>query len=1055
MSILAIFLRFAPGQTLSRSAALIVGLAAVASARAEPGTGLRSEDTESRDRVVDRAAVEIQRMAIKQIEMLMAMPANKPKEADLLYKLGVANLEAANIQFRIGQERAYRKGGVVNLKDHNLFTKNAINALSRMLVLYPKDERAHEALFMRATAFDDIKDLKTAERDYRDLIKKYPEVPESSPSHMKIAEYATERKDHAEAVRQLLVLEKRPDDLLHPFALYKLAWANFNLGQVPTGLAYLKAHITYYNKRIDPKDETRERLAGSSEEAIRENSLRDLSLFAFEGFQKKVSGYTLPAMIAILSDAAAGNPVDPSIVRFTALLRTKNEYEELEQWNQIVEQSTLKRETVLAASGIVFENLNNRRQFETMSKTLSRIRSLMSKHPELMDGPAAGDILKTVEESTTFLHKTIQENKDNPQVKKLVKSMELIYGLLDSLSKPGAERLAQAHYNQAETYFLLKDYPEATKHYRAVLSYKLEAKKDAAAPQLDLRDVSLRALAARYELLKKQKVIPEKLEPRSLAQDKPSAPLNPLYVEWAGWIDEHMKTHKDESEVFKTYDWEASRVLYSSGHLSETLTHLEGRIAVAKTLEKDDAPMLNLHVDTLILSQDWARLNAYTKLLLKRDVVKDPESVAKLKTLESDSWIKLAEGDFERKDFKEALKKAESCGESGEKIWICRFLEAQVIRERDGFLKAVPALSKIVEQSPDAELRDKALLIRAAGYRSEARFKESLQDELMILERGSSDKGLSARIFQSALLAGDPLVLKSLASHTGYCKAAAEECRVLQALLKVRGFGGAADVDVKALSAKDKKYRALFAFANLDRYPKSYTDTLAVAGVIADSWKQLDSLVTLHLAGAEPGSVKIADRMKEIFHGLRGRMASSYAVTHDPYTVQRRIRRLKDFEKAAAGMAAGFAWVHVQQPLLLEVAGAYRDFAAEVNVPEFSKPLEDQAAQIEKRAQGLVQAKDLAAAPLDRSVFMGHFPEVSPREERVFESLKEKNLPKAGYFIAVLGEDKAFDKGRLRMLRAVLLDAAGARTEALREYETLSPQVDVAATQVPAKELRQ
>ncbi|MEO5668209.1 MAG: tetratricopeptide repeat protein, partial [Bdellovibrionota bacterium] len=279
---------------------------------------------EHKDRVVDQAAVAIQREGIRRIEKLLNGKLPEQKESDLNFQLGIARLEAAAIQFRISHEKAHRGNGKLDLSAYNKEMEQAVVVLTRFLTRFPKDPRTPEVLFMRGTAHDESKNRVQARKDFEDLWKRFPEVPETSPALMRLAELAVEDEDHARAVRYLAPLEKRPDDAHYPFALYKLAWAQFNLGNIRSALDYIGKHIKFYDDRFHKYGNLE-----SSEMAMRENSLKDISLFYFEGIQKDVSGFGLEKSFKEFQNYAGINPTDLTVVRFTALLRTRNNDSEL------------------------------------------------------------------------------------------------------------------------------------------------------------------------------------------------------------------------------------------------------------------------------------------------------------------------------------------------------------------------------------------------------------------------------------------------------------------------------------------------------------------------------------------------------------------------------------------------------------------------------------------------------------------------------------------------------------------------------------------------------
>ena len=71
----------------------------------------------------------------------------------------------------------------------------------------------------------------------------FPELEETSPAYLSLAEFAINANNHPLAITYLKELEKRPEDPHYPFALYKLAWSYYNIKDTAHAMSYAERQI--------------------------------------------------------------------------------------------------------------------------------------------------------------------------------------------------------------------------------------------------------------------------------------------------------------------------------------------------------------------------------------------------------------------------------------------------------------------------------------------------------------------------------------------------------------------------------------------------------------------------------------------------------------------------------------------------------------------------------------------------------------------------------------------------------------------------------------------
>ena len=1002
---------------------LMLLLANVTSMARDAGFSVSSKtNTEERtDRIVDRAAVQIQLEAISRIEKMISHPRVGARKSDLTFQLAMAYMESASLYFRIAHEEAARKNKKLNLSSHHKMMSQSIKTFDTFLKNNPDHELVPQALFLRGTAHDEISQKALAFKDFTELVRKFPDAGETSPAHMKLADYAVEDKDHARAVNHLRVIEGRTDDLHFPFALYKLAWANYNLKQYALGMDYLRRHISFYNDRIK-EDEGKE----DSDVAIRSNSLKDLASFFFEGYSTRSEGFDLADALKAFEKHTAGNPSEPVVIRFTALLRTRAQDPELEEWSTRLMKSSLSNETLLGALGIVFENQVNRRLFALMPKSMERIMLVVNRdRRKLLKSQELSHVKDQLEEGTTFLHKTIAENKKNERISDLMVPLAGLYNDLISMADENDPQIAKAYFNLAETYFDLKKFEKATEHYRIIVDKYPRTDKT-----LGEARVQLLAIASRFEELKESKVIPESLTAKGILEDKPEASLNKKFEEWTKWISSYRSLTSKVDPALEKYEFESIRVRYAAGRIKDSVEQLFKHLKKKSALETADVASVALVLDSYILSKDWESLTEIADRLAPR--TRDAKLLLRFQELKTDSLIKLAEADFQKKDLSSALKRVEECvgqkDEAKNKKSLCEYMQAKILLEKNGFDKALPYLNKVVAQSPEKKLAASALGLRAQGYLAKSDFDHAIPDLLKIVNDDGA-KGSEEKIFRAVLMTNNLGLYSKVAQNSKYCESAVKQCLALSLLIDVRSGKATKSYDINQVQRSDRDIRSLMAVAALPESLKSFQDTRKMLGEIGDNWSKLDPQIALQISSS------VLPRSKPAFGVMRGQLKHYFRVSEDPASVKLRIDRLKNYEQSAESLSKGLGWRHIHVALLKDVANAYQDFASEVPVEEFRAPLLKKAAELEAEESRAEQELALSEKiKLDAAFYKREFGSLSEVEKQFLDSLVSVNLQAASLYLAKASKIAELEDNRKVLMEALLLEAAGARFEALSRY---------------------
>ncbi len=936
------------------------------------------------ERLVDRAALDVQLQAISRIQnKLNLLRPDSLQKPVLQLALGQAYVDAASFSFRIAHEKSHRNKRAPDLKEYDKYLNLGVTTLTTFLEQNPQDERLSEALFARAQAYADLKKMALAEKDYHRLVRDFASAPEAPSSNIRLAEIFSDRNDHLGALKFLSVVEGKKNDPHYAQALYKAAWSQYNLGQTKEALDYLRRFIDFYNAKTEQKDPL------NSDLAMKENGIRDVALFYFDGYQKTPEDFSLEASFERFQNIVGKqNNIDSVVVRFTGLLRSRNQDAELRVWSQLVYQASIASLSKIDSFRVLMENAFNRKNLKEMDALLSLSLLLLKQDKNLLSSEAVLKTRKLASEGIEYLNVSIEKNKNIPGVKDLLSPLSRFYAAFIEMSVAEDPVVAQAHYNLAETLFKLKKFDEATIHYRAIVS---ELPRQATIG-MNLEDIQLRALGSRYQELIEEKRIVKDIQVSSYSQETPGAPEVKL-SEWLEWIDE--LKYKPKADLAK-YEFEGIRALYGAKKIQLALSRIEQAISY-DVLKKNRDASLNLYLDTLILSQDWQRLYQYGKRLEGFGWVRQDESLyPKVRGAIVSSLTKQIEKHLEKNEENDALVKAESCvkeyGKNKEASF-CLLYMAQFEKDKGQLSQAENRYSFVIDVGADPKAKEMALVERSKSLADKLLFEESLKDELALFQlypqRQLNEKE-QTRLLRLAYLTEDKKALAIFQEQFLLCQ---------------------------------KAENASLCF----KTQKQEQDVLAMM----DHWSGYSAFDKIQ------STKKLGPLVEQKLSEGREELKKKYKISNDPYTVSRRVKKLKQLESMAEKMIQTFEWSFVEKAALEQLGMAYMDLNEEITVEEMKGPLREKAQNLMQRAakRELPEGAQGYVFTIDQySKLMGE--ELSPLEKAFAKAISAEKMMLASTLLAQMPTDKVHVKQRRRMIsEALYLYSLGASYESHEVYK--------------------
>ncbi|OFZ17991.1 MAG: hypothetical protein A2X94_06350 [Bdellovibrionales bacterium GWB1_55_8] len=967
--------------------------------------------TEQYERDVDKVAAASQEQAIGKLSALLKKYRNTRQEPVLLARLAELQQQQGAILFRVAHGNAHRTAGkqAVQLGAYNKAMKGSIDTLNALISRYPGYEEMPLAYFMRARAREELGDKNSAAKDYSHLVAKFPDAPETPPAYMALAEFAIAANDHSRAVALLTNVEKLPDNPHYPFALYKLAWSHFNLKSIHKSLSYIERHIAYYREKLADVAPD-----GTTDSALVSNSLMDSATFYFEGFEQGDSAFPASGALKYFRKLETGPALGKMLLRFTRLLRSHAHEKELLTWKDELLLAEGNRPEIMDVVLTVYEHQRNKRQYPQLiesARDMVRIYDASARNAAFAEGFRSAQ--KVLIETADGLHSVIQKNKNADGVKALSANLAAIYDAFTRIVEESDLRVPRVHYNLAETLFLIGDYPGATEHYRWVIEHgKWQA------------DPSIKAIAARYEVLKQRRLAGVDVAARPFSENSDRKP-DPIFSEWVSWVDDHADRAEKSDEKVRgdNFLFEANRALYAQGAIVDATKRMV-EFAESIPASKYAIPSASLVLDTYLASSAWKDLYEIAKAFLDEKAWKKTDFHARLQSVAADSYYKIIEGLYKESRFDDVLKEAERF--VAEYRGNARHTDCLNLAGKAALAVGRPDIarghfSRVIVAAPQSQNASEALLARALISEKRHDVAAAAADYRAYLA-GSKQKpkefdALRRKTLFLAWLSADPAELRGALDTPVICaEGLAEDCDRFRALAALGISGGGASeragnleqtsAALERVRKTEGENRTVWAALALEGVKHlSFRDRLYLLRQVASGWEDADPLVKYALLPNLTVSIPRAFQLN------RMSMAQTAPLrAHEKY-ITRRVEVIREIENAAIKVVK-LPWARIRAEVLNEVASVYLDFTRELAAIPAPKDLADEdKVTYEDTIRKLVLPFEEKGQEMRRKAFeiasqflveessvgtiTGPFFAENPSQSKRFRSLADRKLPQA------------------------------------------------------------
>lgn len=192
--------------------------------------------------------------------------------------------------FRVEFDNCFNTPGcsTANMEADNdgsgVWQNKSIKLYKIILKTYSQYRRADEATFYLASALQDTDRRDEAVKEFTKLVRNYPQSAFTPDAYVMIGEYYFDNNNAYKALLAYQKATKYKNSPKYAFALYKLAWCQYNVGEYGKGIDTMKAVVSYSMTAQD---------AGSkSKLTLQDEALKDLvRFFADAGEMDEAYGY--------------------------------------------------------------------------------------------------------------------------------------------------------------------------------------------------------------------------------------------------------------------------------------------------------------------------------------------------------------------------------------------------------------------------------------------------------------------------------------------------------------------------------------------------------------------------------------------------------------------------------------------------------------------------------------------------------------------------------------------------------------------------------------------
>lgn len=619
--------------------------------------------------------------------------------------------------------------------------ERSIKIYKAILQNYPQYARADEATFYLASALQELGRREEAVNEFTNLVRTYPDSGYVPDSYVQIGEFYF---DNNNAYKALLAYQKAAryrNSEKYSFAIYKLAWCYYNVGEYGKAIETMKAVVTYSMTPQEGGGEDTRRLT------LQEEALKDLvRFFADAGEMDEAYAYF-------------NRLGKPDLIR-SMLKRLANMYFEQGKFDECI--ATYRRliaEDPNSTNAPDYQNeiiqayQKTGRKEETITEIERMRRTYGKQSPWARANSGDPDALRAAEE---YLEKSLRQVALNyhAEARRLSGRMARdTFGLAEQAYSvylqefPEGENTYEMRYAYGELLYKLRKFDMAYEQYMLVVQTDPNGGRS-----------KFCANSAVYAA--------EEMSKTDTGPENPQGNIEP--VEMSDWeqkyltaLDQYARLYPDDDDTPGAI-YKAGYLLYNHNLFRDSSERFRTVISMQPG-SRDAMTAANLILDSLAQIQDYPTLRDTAKAFFDQQGLGNQQFKNEVFEIYESASFKLIEEDFNRDSDKKKAADAYmafvNAFEGSTRGDLALNNAAVYYFTTDHYQQAIDARLKLIEQYPESEYFKSQIEQLGFAYESMADFSTAAEyyEKLFELDRedqeqeGTKEAIFSAGLFRNAM----------------------------------------------------------------------------------------------------------------------------------------------------------------------------------------------------------------------------------------------------------------------------------------------------------------
>ncbi|MCB9793280.1 MAG: tetratricopeptide repeat protein [Alphaproteobacteria bacterium] len=623
--------------------------------------------------------------------------------------------------------------------------QKSIKLYKLILANYPTFARADEATFYLASALQDIGEKKDALKEFTRLVKTYPESGYVPDSYVQIGEYYF---DNNEAYKALLAYQKAAayrDSDKYAFAMYKLGWCYYNVGEYGKAIETMKSVVAYSMSAAQSD-------GGKSKSnlQLQEEALKDLVRFfadagemdeAYEYFNKLGKKELIRSMLK----------------RLASTYFEQGKYEEcIQTYRRLIAEDPNSKDApdyqneIIQAYRKIGKKDETLDEIDKLRKTYGKNSTWARTNATNADALASAQrfIEKNLRDAAVDYHNEAKKLGTGSQAKEAYALAYKAYTVYLA-EFPDGKHTYEMRYAFGELLYKIKKFDEAFTQYMQVVEMDPKGKHSEFCAES--------AIFAAEEMVKVDK---KEGRIQTAAPDNKTEPV-PL-SEW----EQNMLNALDQYAKLFPEQKKTRNIIYKSAYLLNEKNQFKEaadrfRVVIGMDPKSREAILAaNLILDNFALVEDWQNLKEVSKAFYDQDDLGNADFKKEVYNIYERTSFKLIEVNLEK-------SKDEAAAAEGLMAFYAEFPESEVAdqalnnaavyyfntKQRG---KAIETRLLLLDKFPKTKYKNDTVAALGVAYEDQANFVEAAQyyEQLFSLDKehaGSADAIYSAALFRRAM----------------------------------------------------------------------------------------------------------------------------------------------------------------------------------------------------------------------------------------------------------------------------------------------------------------